>query len=117
MPKSPKVYLNNDQNSKYKKPENQEEAEKMATALAMDLVMQRLRDGTATSQETTYFLKLSSQREKNENELARARIEKEKAQAEALKKSEASNDLYEKAIKAFRGYSGQDDGDEDQDLF
>lgn len=112
MPKSPKTYINQESKTKYKAPESLEEAEKTCTALAYELVMQRLRDGTATSQETTHFLKLSSQREKNENELARARIEKEKAQAEAIKQSEHNNDLYEKALNAFRGYSGQDnDGD------
>ena len=104
MPKSPKVYTNHGQNSRVKPPESIEEAEKTCTALAYELVMQRLRDGTATSQETTHFLKLSSQREKNENELAKARIEKEKA--EALKKQDERNDLYEKALEAFRGYSG-----------
>lgn len=118
MPKSPKRYINDTPKSKFKPPESQEEAEKLATSLAMNLVIERLRDGSATSQETTYFLKLSSQREKNENELARARIEKEKAQAEALTQSKANNDLYERAINAFKGYSGQDDEcDDDSDLY
>lgn len=118
MPKSPKRYINDTPKSKFKPPESPEEAEKLASALAMNLVIERLRDGSATSQETTYFLKLNSQREKYENELAKARIEKEKAQAESIKKSEANNDLYEKALNAFRGYSGKDDEyDDDSDLY
>lgn len=116
MPKSPKTYINQESKSKTKPPESVEEAEKLCIGMAYDLVMQRLKDGTATSQETTHFLRLASTREKNENELARARIEKEKAQAEAIKQSEHNNDVYEKALNAFRSYSGQDTEDGDQNI-
>lgn len=116
MSKSPKTYVKQDAKSKIKPPESIEEAEKMCISMSYNLVMQRLIDGTATSQETTHFLKLATQKEKNENELARARIEKERAQMESIKKTDHDNDLYEKALNAFRGYSGQEDYD-DSDIY
>ncbi len=116
MPKSPKTYVNQEVNSRIKPPDTVEEAEKLCIGMAYDLVMQRLRDGTATSQETTHFLKLASTREKNENELARARIEKEKAQAEAIKQAEHNSSMYEEALNAFKQYSGQDNEDGNQNL-
>ena len=45
-----------------------EARENQMAALAMDLVEQRLRDGTASSQETTHFLKLVSSKAKLEQE-------------------------------------------------
>ena len=45
-----------------------EARENQMIALAMDLVEQRLRDGTASSQETTHFLKAASQKTKLEME-------------------------------------------------
>ena len=116
MPKSPKTNMNQGTKNKIKPPESMDEAEKLGISMAYNLVLQRLQDGSATSQETTHFLKLATQQAKNENELARARIEKEKAQAEAIKKSDHDNDLYERALNAFRGYSGQDVYD-DQDVY
>ena len=44
-----------------------EAREMQMAALAMDLVEQRLRDGTASSQETTHFLKLVSSKAILEN--------------------------------------------------
>lgn len=117
MPKSPKTYVKQDSNFKIKPPESIEEAEKTCIGLSYQLVMQRLHDGTATSQETTHFLRLATEQARNDNELAKARIEKEKAQAEAIKQSEHNNDLYEKALNAFKGYSGQDNYEDDQDIY
>ena len=45
-----------------------EARENQMAALAMDLVEQRLRDGTASSQETTHFLKLVSSTAKLQQE-------------------------------------------------
>lgn len=116
MPKSPKTYMKQESKISMKPPESVEEAEKTCISMAYNLVMQRLMDGTATSQETTHFLKLATQKEKNENELARARIEKEKAQMESIRKTDHDNDLYERALNAFRGYSGQE-VDDDSDIY
>jgi len=94
-------------------PTSPEDAEKTCIALAMNLAMQRLRDGSATSQEVCYFLKLGSQKEQNENEYVRAKIASEHVKAEQMQKAQNSGNTAEEALAAFRGYSmGLNDEDE-----
>lgn len=83
-----------------------EARENRMISLAMDLVEQRLQDGTATSQETTHFLKLAS--EKSQIEVEKLRLENEliKAKTKAVNSSESAEKLYSDAIKAFQRYSG-----------
>jgi hypothetical protein len=88
-----------------------EARENQMAALAMDLVEQRLRDGTASSQETTHFLKLVSSKAKLEQERARLENELISAKTKALANAEEIKVLYEEALKAMRRYGGQ--GDED----
>lgn len=88
--------------------------ENQMIALAYDLVRQRLIDGTASSQETTHFLKLSSTKAKLENKLLEAQTEMAIAKKEALQSQKKSEELFREAIKAFRNYSGQDDPNEDE---
>lgn len=92
-----------------------EARENQLISLAVDLVEQRLRDGTASSQETTHFLKLASQ--KNRIELERAKLENEliKAKTQALKDQADMKALYEDAINAMRRYSGHADSYDDDD--
>lgn len=82
--------------------------------LAYDLVEQRLLDGTATSQETTHFLKLASEKERLEIEKQRQEIELAKAKIKTLESEQNQERLYSDALKAFRSYQGEDD---DEDLF
>jgi len=81
-------------------------------ALAMDLTEQRLRDGTASSQETTHFLKLGTS--KNQLELEKLRLENElaKAKTEHLQSQKRVEELYADALKAMRNYNGQGEPDE-----
>lgn len=89
-----------------------EARESQMAALAMDLVEQRLRDGTASSQETTHFLKLVSSRAKLEQERLRLENELVAAKTKALANAEEIKTLYEDAIKAMRRYAGHGDEDE-----
>lgn len=84
-------------------------------SLATDLVEQRLRDGTATSQEVCHFLRLGSMRERlererlaNENILLRAKTEAIESQAKI-------EELYANAIKAMQRYTGSRDDDDEED--
>ncbi len=90
-------------------PENREN---QMAALAMDLVEQRLRDGTASSQETTHFLKLVSSKAKLEQERLRLENELVAAKTKALANAEEIKVLYEEALKAMRCYGGHGDSDE-----
>lgn len=82
--------------------------------LAYDLVQQRLLDGTATSQETTHFLKLASAKERLDLEKAKVEIELAKAKIKTLEEEQNRAQVYEEALKAFRSYQGDDD---EEDIF
>lgn len=86
--------------------------EKQLISLAMDRAEEQLRDGTASSQVITHFLKLGSEREN----LERERLEEEnkllKAKTKAYADAEEIKTLYSDALKAMRNYSGYGDSDE-----
>ncbi len=83
-----------------------EARENQMIALAVDLAERQLREGTASSQVMTHFLKLGSVREslereklKNENLLLQSR-------ADQIASQERNEQLYSEAIRAFRDYQG-----------
>lgn len=89
-----------------------EARENQLISLAIDLVEQRLIDGTASSQETTHFLKLGSTKAKIENEILEKQKELISAKTESLKSAKNLEVLYKEAIKAMQIYAGQGDQDE-----
>ena len=91
---------------------NPETRESQMAALAMDLVEQRLRDGTASSQETTHFLKLVSSKAKLEQERLKLENELVAAKTKALGDAKEIKVLYEEALKAMRRYGGHGNLDE-----
>lgn len=90
-----------------------EARENQMVALAMDLVEQRLREGTASSQETTHFLKLASSRAKLEQEKMRLENELTAAKTKMIANAEETKILYENALRAMRMYGGHEDYDSD----
>lgn len=89
-----------------------EAREKQLISLAVDLVEQRLIDGTASSQETTHFLKLGSTRHRLEMEKLQEENRLLKAKTETLQSAKRLEEVYEKAIDAMRRYGGSGDSDE-----
>ena len=89
-----------------------EARENQMIALAVDLVEQRLLDGTASSQETTHFLKLGSMKNRLEMEKLQEENRLLKARTEALQSAKRVEELYSEAIKAMRRYSGQGSDDD-----
>ena len=89
-----------------------EARENQLIALAIDLVEQRLIDGTASSQETTHFLKLASSKAKLEKERLELENELTKAKTKSIQQSDRLEALYIDAIDAMRRYSGHGDSDE-----
>ena len=85
---------------------NPEMREQQLISLAVDLVEQRLRDGTASSQETTHFLKLASQKAKLETERFALENEMIKAKTQAIRDQADMKTLYKDAIEAMKRYSG-----------
>lgn len=84
---------------------------------AMELAAKQMRDGTASSQVITHFLKLGTEREKTERELLRLNKELVKAKTEALQAAKRNEEMFEAAIKAMGIYSGEADGEEETDEF
>ena len=86
--------------------------ENQLISLAVDLVEKRLREGTASSQETTHFLKLASSKTRLENQILELQKDLIAAKTENLKSQKRSEELMQEALRAFRNYSGQGDPDE-----
>ena len=80
--------------------------------LATNLAEQQLRDGTASSQVITHYLKLGSTKEKIEKEILEKQKELITAKTESLQSAKRIEELYANAITAMRNYSGQGDPDE-----
>lgn len=85
--------------------------ENQLIGLAYDLVEKRLREGTATSQETTHFLRLGSLNARLEQEILKSKKEKMEAEIEAIRSQKRVEELYANALAAMRSYGMH--GDED----
>lgn len=90
-----------------------EENENECIGLAYDLAKKQLRDGSATSQVITEFIKAGSfkrqielEKLRRENELLRARVEN-------LESQKRVEDLYANALEAMKTYSGHGENDDE----
>lgn len=91
-----------------------EARENQLIALAVDLVQQRLIDGSASSQETTHFLKLGSMKNQLEMEKLREENKLLKAKTESIQSAKRVEELYAEAINAMRRYSGNSNTNADE---
>ena len=87
--------------------------EQQLVADAMNFAEDQIRNGTASSQIVTHFLKEGSPRSQLEREKLIQENERLKAQVAQLASAKRVEELYEDAIHAMRKYSGHyDDGDD-----
>lgn len=81
--------------------------ENQLISLAVDLAEKQMREGSASAQVISHYLKLGSSRERLEQE----RLEKENdlldAKREALASAQRVEELYTTALNAMRTYAGQ----------
>lgn len=89
-----------------------EARENQLISLATDLVEKRLREGTASSQETTHFLKLASTKARLEKQILEKQAELIAAKTESLQSQKKVEELYLNALNAMRNYSGNGEEDE-----
>ena len=89
-----------------------EARENQLISLAVDLVEQRLIDGTASSQETTHFLKLGSMKNRLEMEKLEEENKLLKAKTESIQSQKRVEELYLEALNAMSNYAGQGNADE-----
>lgn len=83
--------------------------ENQLIALAINLAEKQLREGTASSQVISHYLKLGSTKEKLEKEILEKQKELIAAKTETLQAQKRMDDMYSKALDAMRLYSGADD--------
>jgi hypothetical protein len=86
--------------------------ENQIISLAYDLVEERIRKKTATSQEVTHFLKMGSVQAQIEKDILIKQKELLDAKTEAIKSQKKVEELYSEAMKAFKTYSGQEEPDD-----
>lgn len=89
-----------------------EARENQMISLAMDLAEQQLRDGTASSQLITEFVKRGSTKARLEKEILAEQKELMAAKTENLRSAQRIEELYANAIKAMRNYAGHGESDE-----
>ncbi len=91
-----------------------EARERQMINLAYDLVEKRFRDGDASAQETTLFLKLGSSREFLEQERLRHENELTEVKIAAIQSAEKMEELYAEALGAMRAYKGETPPEDDE---
>ena len=94
-----------------------EDRESQLIAAAVNLAEKQLLDGTASPSVITHYLRLASGKERLEREKLERENELLRAKAEAYESNRKSEELYDKAIKAMRSYSGLDDEEDDDTAY
>lgn len=101
------------EDTKYMRPALTPEArENQMIYLAIELAERQLREGTASSQVITHYLKLGSTKEKLEREILTEQKKLITAKTEALESSKRIEELYADAITAMRNYGGHAEEEE-----
>lgn len=85
-----------------------EARENQMISLAVDLAEKQMREGTASSQTISHYLKLGSTRERLEQQRLMREVDLLQKKAEGMASATRVEELYEKAITAMRSYAGQE---------
>ena len=85
--------------------------------LATDLAEKQLREGTASSQVITHYLKLGYNKEKLEREKLEEENKLLRAKTENLQSQKNVEEAYLKAIEAMKRYSGNGDVNDEYDEY
>ena len=82
--------------------------ENQLIGLSYDLAEKQIRDGTASSQVVSHFLKMGSSREFIEQERLRTDTQMNKAKIEMMASAARVEELYKEALNAMRSYAGHE---------
>ena len=77
--------------------------------LTLDLAKKQLSEGTASSQVMAHFLKRSTTKERLEQEILEEQKKLIRAKTESLESAGKIEEMYTKAMEAFKSYSGTKD--------
>lgn len=86
-----------------------EAREQEMIGLAVNLAEQQLRDGTASSQVISFYLKMGAERERLERDILRAQSELYQAKTKAINDTAMNNEMIQEAMRLFKVYSGHRD--------
>lgn len=118
MPRNTKITNEKDPNDNKRKRKAHsstiEGRENEMIELAMSLAEEQLRNGTASSQLITEFVKRGSTKARLEKEILKEQKDLMKAKTEALQSAKNIEALYAGAIKAMQKYSGHQDEEEEE---
>ena len=92
-----------------------EARENQLISRAVDLVEQRLINGTASSQETVHFLRLGTTRAMLEKEKLEEETKLLKAKTESFQSAKSMEETYKAALNAMRTYGGYGGHGDDND--
>jgi hypothetical protein len=95
-----------DEKPRHKPATTPEGRENEMVSIAHDLAERQIRNGTASSQVLTHFLKLGSTRERLEQERLEHENELTRVKIEALEGQKRVEELYLEALQAMRSYAG-----------
>lgn len=84
-----------------------EARENQLISLAVDLAEKQLREGTASSQVISHYLKLGTSREQLEQERLRRENKLLETRVEAIESQKRVEELYTEALTAMKVYSGR----------
>lgn len=104
------------QQSKSRPATTPEGRENQLIALAYEAAENQIRDGRASSQVITHFLKLGSTREDLEKERLRGENKLLTAKVDRLASEGRMEALYERAIKAMQIYQGKPPSDDEDEM-
>ena len=85
--------------------------------LATDLAEKQLREGKASSQVITHYLKLATTREQLEKQKLEKTIKLLENKSESYESAKRVEELYKEALDAMRTYSGQSFEDDEEDVY
>lgn len=94
-----------------------EARENQMIALAVDAAEEQLRNGTASSQVITHYLKLATVKSRLEIEKLKSENELLKAKTKSLESAEHQEQMYKEAIEAMRRYSGHGEPEDYDDYY
>lgn len=92
-----------------------EARENQMVALAVDLAEKQLREGTASAQVITHYLKLGTPREQLERQKLAAENAVLEQRAEQIASQARVEELYKRALDSMRSYAGLDPLDDPND--
>jgi hypothetical protein len=117
MPRKTKAVYASDSASRPSPALNPEDRENQMIALAVDLAEKQLREGTASAQVITHYLKLATTRERIEQEILKRQEELIEAKTEAYRSSSRAEVEYQQVIEALKRYGGLNEPSQDKNVF